>query len=47
MKLRDDIERYLTGKLYPFWFDRVAAPAAASPRTSTATGSRPARPTGR
>jgi mannose 2-epimerase len=26
MELRGNIERYLTGKLYPFWFDRVAAP---------------------
>jgi mannose/cellobiose epimerase-like protein (N-acyl-D-glucosamine 2-epimerase family) len=26
MELHDRIERYLTGKLYPFWFDRVAAP---------------------
>ena len=25
MEPRDGIERYLTGKLYPFWFDRVAA----------------------
>jgi len=26
MELYDRIERYLTGKLYPFWFSRVAAP---------------------
>lgn len=26
MELYDRIERYLTGKLYPFWYDRVAAP---------------------
>ena len=26
MELADRIEGYLTGKLYPFWFQRVAAP---------------------
>jgi mannose/cellobiose epimerase-like protein (N-acyl-D-glucosamine 2-epimerase family) len=26
MELRDRIRQYLTGKLYPFWFARVAAP---------------------
>ena len=26
MELYDRIEKYLTGRLYPFWFERVAAP---------------------
>jgi mannose 2-epimerase len=26
MKLHDQVESYLTGKLYPFWYARVAAP---------------------